>query len=81
MATADYSAELTRVEAQLEKAESRLDEMLSCVQMTYTVDGETFKATEYQEMLLRMIKNLRARRDVLCRILNGEGFTSTQVFA
>lgn len=77
----DLSAELTQVQAQLDAANARLTEMLACPQMTYTIDGESFEATQYQEMLNKLIKDLRKRRDILCRALSGDGFSTTQGFA
>ena len=77
----DLSAELTAVEARLAKAQARLDDMLDQCRPTYTVDGETFKTTEYQDFLVKTIRALEKRQDLLSRALTGDGFTSTQGFA
>ena len=77
----DLQTQLTAVNARLALAEARLDEMLDCVQMTYTVDGETFKANEYQEMLIKLIDRLTRKRDLLCRAIGGGGFKKSQGFA
>lgn len=77
----DLAAELTSVETRLSKAQARLDEMLDCPRPTYTVDGETFKMTEYQEFLQNLIEKLERRRDILTRAISGGGFTATQAFA
>ncbi len=77
----DLSAQLATVEASLAKAQARLDDMLDQCRPTYTVDGETFKTTEYQAFLVKTIKELERRQDLLSRALTGEGFQGTQAFA
>lgn len=79
--SSNLTEELAQVERQLAAANERLEEMLACPRPTYTVDGETFKMTEYQEMLDKMIERLRKRRDILCRATSGDGFAGAQVFA
>ncbi len=70
----------TTVLARLVNIDAILDDLTACPKPTYTVDSQTFKWTEYYEMLSNARKDLLAECDALTDMIGGHGFEDTQVF-
>ena len=71
---------LVIVWARIASIDTILDDLVTCPKPTYTVDAQTFKWTEYYEMLTNARKSLLAEADALTDITEGAGFEATQVY-
>lgn len=76
MAIADTITTLT---ARLALVDARLDEMLDCPRPSYNVDGQKFDWTQYQEMLIRMRRDIIEELEDLEDARDGVGFETGQV--
>lgn len=75
----DISARITTLTTRLAKVDARLDEMLDCPRPSYNVDGQKFDWTQYQEMLLKMRREIVEELDDLSDANDGIGFEIGQI--
>ena len=76
MAIADTITTLT---ARLALVDARLDEMLDCPRPSYNVDGQKFDWTQYQEMLIKMRRDIIEELEDLEDARDGVGFEVGQI--
>ncbi len=74
------AARITHLVALIANIDAIQLDMTSCPKPTYTVDAQTFKWTEYFEMLTEQRLKALAEHDALVDIQDGAGFETGQAF-
>ena len=75
----EIGEQITILTTRLAQIDARLDEMFDCPRPTYSVDGQRFDWTQYQEMLMEARKTVLRQLEDLHDIQDGAGFETGQI--